>query len=196
MSFVEGAFKLGDMFKEEKIDGKIYLMARPSDNHEGVQGNIFYIFNDYFRRNKKRCRIKNEAQIYHNKDNYFIPDLMVFCYNNTRENNKKIPVIIIEVMSKSTYDKDMNIKMKKYAELGIPEYWLVDYNNHTVNIFTLTEQQIYSHYKSYSYFTEEDYDETGELREKEHKPEIIEEFSPVNFPDLAIKLEDIFYIVS
>ena len=196
MSLIESAFKMGDMFKEEKIDGKLYLMARPSDEHEGIQGNLYNIFSNYFKKNKRRCRIKNEAEIYHNKDNYFVPDLMVFCYQNDREDNKIIPVIVIEVLSKSTYSKDMNIKMKKYAELGIKEYWVVDYINSTISIYILAESGKYEHYSSYSYFGEEDYDETGGLREKEQEPEIIEEFSPVNFPELKIKLEDIFYIVS
>ena len=153
MSLIDEAFKMGDYFKEEKIDGKVYLMARPSDEHEGVQSNMANIFANYFKQSKRRCRVKNEAEIYHNKDNYFVPDLMVFCYQNDRPDNKTKPVIIIEVLSKSTYAKDMNIKMKKYAELGIKEYWLVDYKNHTVSIFALTGESKYEHYKSYAYFT-------------------------------------------
>ena len=122
-----------DVFIEEKIDGIIYLMARPSDEHIYVQGNISYIFSDYFRQNKKFCVIKNEAQLYYNDNNYFVPDLMVFCFNTSKD----IPMIIIEVLSESTYGNDLGIKMKKYAELGIKEYWIVDCKYRTVTIYVL-----------------------------------------------------------
>ena len=188
-------FSMSDYFKEEKIDGKIYLMARPGDRHEEVQGNLYNIFGNYFRQNKRRCRIKNEAQLSIDKNNYLIPDLMVFCYNNDRENNKTVPVIVIEVLSKSTYSKDIGVKMKKYAEVGIREYWLVDYKNLTASIFML-EGGRYELFKSYAYYVPEDFCDIPELREKEQSElEIYEEFSPVSFPELSIALEDVFYIV-
>jgi len=183
-------YYLDDRFIVEKIDGEIYLMARPSDEHIDVQGNILTIFNNYFRRNKKKCIARNEAQLNIDDDNYLVPDSMVFCFNTDRH----IPLIVIEVLSKSTGDRDTGIKMKKYAEFGIKEYWIVDYKNCIINIYLLTDSGIYEKYKSYAYFIEEDFSVIPEIREKQ-QAEAVKEFSPVSIPELVIQLEDVFYFV-
>ena len=181
-----------DLFIEEKIDGKIYLMARSSEKHTDVQYNIANIFNDYFRKNKKKCISRIEAELWINKDSWVVPDVMVFCYNTS----KNLPLIIVEVLSKSTRKKDLGVKMKKYAELGIKEYWVVDCTSYTIDIYVLTENNIYDRYESYSYYTDEDFSKMPGIRERQRaEVEIITEFTPVSFPELKVLLEDVFYFV-
>ena len=172
--------------KKEKIDGKIYLMATPSDEHRDVQGNLSMIFNNYFRQNKKRCVARFEAHLNMDINNYFEPDLMVFCYEHSRH----IPLIVIEVLSKSTRGRDLGVKMEKYAQLGIKEYWIITWELLTVDIYLLGEGNKYELYKSYAYFTVHD----TEIKRKEDI-EIITEFSPLSIPELNVKLEDVFYFV-
>ena len=178
------------LFKEEKIDGQIYLMASPCDEHIDVQGNLNMIFNDYFRKNKKRCISRSEATLYIDENNYFEPDVMVFCYDT----NKNIPLIVIEVLSKSTRNLDLGKKMKKYAEIGIKEYWIVDWKNMSVDIYILTDEKKYEFYKSYAYFALSDFSRILSVSENEKK-EAVTEFSPVSMPELTVKLEDVFYFV-
>jgi len=175
--------------KKEMIDGKIYLMASPCIEHRDVQGNLNTIFNNYFKQNKKRCRAIIDHQIYINEKNYVEPDVKVLC----RENNKNddIPVIVIEVLSKSTSDMDRIIKMKKYAELGIKEYWIITWEMSLIEIYLLNENKEYEHYKTYAYYSSEQ--ELRRLDEDELK-EVVNEFSPVSFPELTVKLEDVFDI--
>jgi Uma2 family endonuclease len=180
--------KHDETFKEEKIDGKIYLMARPSDEHEGIQTNISFLFSDYFRKNKKFCRVMNEAELYiDNNGNYVVPDLMVFC----GDTSKHIPLIVIEVLSKWTKNRDLGIKMEKYAALGIKEYWIVDPKDYTISVYLLTEDKIYKYYKTYVYSKAEEFSKRPEVREKEEAEATIE-FSPVSMPDMVIKTEDVF----
>jgi len=177
-----------EIFKEEKIDGKIYLMATPCNEHREVQFNIANIFNTYFRQNNKRCLSIFDAKLDMNKNNYFEPDVMVFCY----ETSKKIPLIIIEVLSKSTRNIDLGAKMKKYAKLGIKEYWIITWESMSIDIYILTDEKKYAFYKSYAYFAIEDLNHS--LSENEKK-EVVTEFSPVTIPELKILLEDVFYFV-
>ena len=163
-------------------------MATPCDEHRDVQYNMANIFNDYFRKNKKRCVSRIEAELYIDENNYFEPDIMVFCYNT----DKNIPLIVVEVLSNSTRNLDLGKKMKKYAEIGIKEYWIVTWELFTIDIYLLSDDQKYEHYKSYSYFTEEEL--SRELDEDE-KNEIVKEFSPVSIPEVIVKLEDVFYFV-
>jgi Uma2 family endonuclease len=174
--------------KTEIIDGKIYLMASPCDEHINVQDNINNIFNTYFKQNKRRCRAMNESDIRVSKENRYQPDVKILCREKRSDD---IPVLIVEVLSKSTQDRDLGIKMKKYAELGVKEYWIITWETSSIAIYLLTEDNKYEFYKSYALFTLEE--ELERLDENEKK-ELAREFSPVSFPELIIQLEDVFDI--
>jgi len=176
--------------KKEKIDGQIYLMASPSGEHRDVQGNLNTIFNEYFKRNKRRCRARIDHELYVNENNFYEPDLKILCRENR---NDDIPVIVIEVLSKSTYDRDFGIKMKKYSELGINEYWIVDWKNLSVAIYLLTDDKKYEYYKSYVYYSSDSEKEFTKLDEDEKK-NVVKEFYTTAFPELAISLQDVFDI--
>ena len=176
--------------KVEMIDGQIYMMASTSDEHKMVQDNINTIFNIYFKQNKRKCRAINDAQIYLNEKNYLEPDVKILC-RESRDDN--IPVLVIEVLSKSTQDRDYSIKMKRYAELGIREYWLVNWKDSTVAIYLLNENG-YEHYKTYALYIPND-KELQNLDEYENiHIEVVKEFYPVSFPELVVKMDDIFDI--
>ena len=182
---------IDDLFVEEKINGKIYLMSRPDRNHMRVQYNVCKAFNDYFKSKNKNCEALIEAQFDIDKDNYLVPDVMVYCYNT----NEDIPVVVVEVLSKSTRKRDLTVKMKKYAEIGVKEYWLVDYKSHSIDIYVLSNST-YEPFESYTFYKPEDFEiiTNTEAREK-LKAEIIKEFSPAFFPEITIQIEDIFYFV-
>ena len=165
-------YNFSDSLKIEKINGKIYLMATPADEHIDVQVNLAYIFTDYFRRNKKRCAARTEARLDIDANNFFKPDLMILCYNNSEHT----PLIVIEILSNSTRERDLGVKMEKYAQLGIKEYWIITWEISAIDIYLLTADKSYKIYKSYSY-----------LRETQ--------FSPVSIPELTVNIDDVFYFV-
>jgi Uma2 family endonuclease len=174
--------------KKEIIDGQIYLMATPCGEHRDVQGNLLSLFNGYFKQNRRKCRARIDHELYIDENNTLEPDIKVLC-RETR--NDDIPVIVIEVLSKSTRDRDLGIKMKKYAELGIKEYWIITWETSSVDIYFLNENNIYTLYKSYVHFSSET--EIKRLDEDELK-KVAKEFSPLSFPELVVKLDDVFDI--
>ena len=189
--------------KKEMIDGRMYLMASPSIEHRDVQGNLFMVFNNYFKHNKRRCRAVIDHQIYINEKNFYEPDVKVLCRESADKlnfaqaevqqarHNDDIPIIVIEVLSKSTVDLDRGVKMEKYAALGIKEYWIITWEMALIEIYLLTDTNEYKRYKTYAYYSSEE--ELKRLDEDELK-EVVNEFSPVSFPELTIKLEDVFDI--
>ncbi|MCL2773905.1 MAG: Uma2 family endonuclease [Oscillospiraceae bacterium] len=166
--------------KTEKIDCKIYLMSAPCDEHIDVQYNIAEIFNIYFKKNKRRCRAFTDSKTPINLDNYVKPDVKIICRESR---NDDIPVIVVEILSNSTRGRDLGIKMKRYAELGVKEYWIITWELTAIDIYLLNDNKVYEYYKSYALKSDED-----ELKE------IVTEFSPPSFPELKIQLEDVFYI--
>jgi Uma2 family endonuclease len=176
--------------KREMIDGQIYLMASACDEHVDVQSNLSSIFNRYFEQNKRKCRARINSQIYLDEKNYLEPDVKILC-RETR--NDDIPVIAVEVLSKSTEHRDYGIKMNLYAKIGIKEYWLVNWKNFTVAIYLLKNGS-YEHCKTYARYIPGDR-ELKDLDETEKaKIEITTEFSPVSFPELCMPMEKVFDI--
>jgi len=47
------------------------------------------------------------------------------------------PDLVVEVLSPSTAARDRGIKLKRYRLYGVPEYWVVDPDEHTVEVWTL-----------------------------------------------------------
>ena len=181
---------LYDLFAEEKIFGKIYLMARPDGAHMDIQGNIYNIFENYFRKNHRNCGARIEDEVYFNENNYVIPDVRIFCYNKTGEKTG----IIVEVLSKSTRVKDLSVKMKLYAEMGVKEYWIITPETFSIDIYSLKDNG-YELYAAYSLFFEKDFPRSKKAREEQEKT-VIKEFAPILFPDLVIEIEDVFYRVA
>jgi len=174
--------------KTEKIDGKIYLMSAPCNEHIDVQMNLANIFTNYFKAKKRRCRARQDAKTNLDEDNYVKPDLQIVCFEKNKDG---IPVIVIEILSKSTQKRDLGVKMKQYAELGIKEYWIITWELSSIAIYLLNDDKKYEFYNSYALFTDKEF--LHELDENEQK-EVVTEFSPVSFPELVIKLEDVFDI--
>ena len=48
------------------------------------------------------------------------------------------PTLVVEVLSPSTAHLDRDRKMKLYAVHGVPYYWIVDPESHSVEAYTLT----------------------------------------------------------
>ena len=176
--------------KKEMIDGQIYLMASACDEHVDVQANLSNIFNNYFAQNKRKCRARINSQVHLDEKNYLEPDVKILC-RETR--NDDIPVIAVEVLSKSTEHRDYGVKMIKYAELGIMEYWLIDWKNFTVAVYLL-KGGVYEHHRTYARYIPGDR-ELENLDETEKAAiEVVAEFSPVSFPGLVVSMEVLFDI--
>ena len=68
-----------------------------------------------------------------NKDNKIAPDVLVAFGLGTESRSSyfvwaegKPPDWVLEVASRSTNKRDLNFKRDRYAEIGVPEYWLFD----------------------------------------------------------------------
>ena len=69
----------------------------------------------------------------------------------TPERIQGAPDLVVEVSSPSTVGYDRRDKQDTYAMAGVPEYWIVDPNAHTVEILTLKDKV----YTSLGFFRDE-----------------------------------------
>ena len=152
------AYQYDVMKKEELIDGKIVMMSpRPAINHNRIVTNISGIFDNYLK--GKRCQpFCDGTEVWLDEKNHFIPDAMIVCNPDIIGSHHidGAPDLVVEVLSPSTYDRDMTVKMAAYARAGVKEYWIVEPEARRVAVHLL-KGDTYELSASYYPYTEEDY---------------------------------------
>ena len=128
---IEDYYALPDDQRVELIDGVFYDMAAPLSVHQLIGGKIYQILSEYIGRKKGMCIAFDSAmdvQLDCDDRTMVQPDVFVICDRDkiTRRGIFGAPDFVIEVLSKSTKKKDMFIKLSKYKNAGVREYWMVD----------------------------------------------------------------------
>ncbi len=118
--------------KHEFLNGKITDMAGASDTHNVITSNIYGEI--YIQSKKTNCRpFSSDMRVKAYKGNYFYPDLVITCGKRIFEDDENDvlmnPLVIFEVLSKSTHLKDRNKKFDSYLKLeSLTDYILVEQN--------------------------------------------------------------------
>lgn len=69
---------------------------------------------------------------------FVLPDVLVARTTDCEEQGIRVtPLLVVEVLSRATRRRDLGEKREIYAELGVPHYWLVDPEGHTVTVLRL-----------------------------------------------------------
>ena len=129
---LEDYYDMPEDRRVELIDGVIYDMTAPAPVHQGIAMDIAKLLQDHVRKNKGECIVFGapvDVHIIEEDDKTIVqPDVLVVCDRNKVTNHgiEGAPDLVVEVMSLSTKKKDMTIKLDKYIEAGVREYWLVD----------------------------------------------------------------------
>ena len=112
--------------KHEYINGEVYAMAGTSKAHSYIAGNIYTAFNLCLK--GKICRPLSSDVKVKVREDYFYPDVMVDCSDTDQEQYyTESPTIIVEVLSKSTRQKDKTFKRDLYLTLPtLQEYVLIE----------------------------------------------------------------------
>ena len=128
----------------EIIDGELFMMAAPNWKHQGILGELYYRLFHFFR--GKPCRVMIapldvRLALYDEKKgeeiNVVQPDVMVFCGKDQHDEKGGIaaPDFVAEILSPSTKEVDRQRKLKLYEKAGVREYWIVDGENETIEVY-------------------------------------------------------------
>jgi len=128
--------------KYEYHDGKIFALAGGSVNHGLLCGNIYAELRNQLKIKESGCKpINSEIKLNITKENCFVyPDTMVVCGDLEKSesdiNSVTNPVLIVEVLSKSTSDYDRGDKFFLYRQIpSLQEYVLIEQNRPQVEVF-------------------------------------------------------------
>ena len=179
----------------ELIDGKVVLMSpRPRINHARISGAIYFAFARYLQ--GKRCEpFCDGVDVYLAEKNHFIPDVMIVCNpDQVKETHiEGAPALVVEVLSVSTQFRDRGVKMHAYAAAGVQEYWLVNPNDKSIEVY-LNHEGTFVLDNIYNWFTEEQRQENDAAPvEQKLAAELLPREIPVSlYDDFRIPLADIF----
>ncbi|MCX7103482.1 MAG: Uma2 family endonuclease [Methylobacter sp.] len=135
--------------KHEFIDGEVYAMARASEIHNFLSGNIYTELKAQLKGTPCRAFIADmKVKVAHD---FFYPDVMVVCQQDdtTKKSDyyQQAPVIVIEVLSKSTRRFDKTVKRLKYLQIPtLEEYVLIEQAIGEIEVFRKKEHWQSSYY--------------------------------------------------
>lgn len=127
-------------FREELLNGKIVMMSSPSINHYQITFNIVLAFQTYLK--GKTCRAFGDGvDVYLTENDRVIPDAMIVCSKNIIKSDgiHGAPDLVVEVLSPSTAKNDRSYKKDLYENAGVKEYWIVEPNVQSIEVYHLSE---------------------------------------------------------
>lgn len=128
--------------KHEFHDGRVYALAGGSFVHGVICGNLFGELRDRFNRMGKNCRpFMSDIKVYLKASNsYVYPDATVVCGapKHPEELPEAVanPILIVEVLSKSTAAYDRGEKFNHYRKIeSLQTYLLIEQDSAAVEIY-------------------------------------------------------------
>lgn len=112
--------------KHEYVDGEVYAMSGASANHNRIAGNLFRKLGNALE--NQPCQPYTSDMKVKIGSKYFYPDVLVDCSDLSGDSYfTESPVLLVEVLSKSTRQIDEKLKREIYLQIAtLQEYILVE----------------------------------------------------------------------
>ncbi len=128
--------------KYEYHNGKIYALAGSTLNHGLICGNVFSEIKNKLKSKGSNCiPVTSEVRLYiKDRNSYVYPDSMVICGDIEKSDEEKNsianPILIVEVLSKSTAEYDRGDKFYFYRQIpNFKEYVLIEQDRYVVDVY-------------------------------------------------------------
>jgi Uma2 family endonuclease len=116
----------------ELIDGELVEVEVPTDSHEYIVGQVVTALNNWANAGHGGRALVSGYKVRISDRRGVMPDVQFYRVGNdsSKRQQKGLvegrPDLVVEVMSPSSIRYDRVKKLHWYAQLGVPEYWLVD----------------------------------------------------------------------
>ena len=143
---IEDIYALPDGTRAELIDGRLYYIPTPTRTHQKITGEMYLAAAAYIKAYHKECEVYIAPfGVYLNGDDslYVEPDLSII--RDTSRLSERgcmgAPDWIIEVVSAPSRKTDYAVKLNKYRQSGVREYWIVDPSLRTVLTYVFDDDR-------------------------------------------------------
>ncbi len=169
--------EIAEQHKSEFINGEIIIHSPAKKIHIDVSKNLTKIIDFYVTKNNLGFVGQEKALIKMNDStNSYEPDICFFRKEKAKDFNNETKIFpppdwAIEIISKSSENRDRKTKFLDYAKNGIEEYWLITTPKQIIEQYYLDKNGKYTLIRKYG---------------------ITENITSITLPQLVIPLEAIF----
>ena len=144
---LEDYLALPEERRVEMIDGVFYDMAAPTTVHQAIGGFMYKQLLDFVMEQGGECMpfmSPVDVQLDCDEKTVVQPDVLIVCDRAKFRNGRVFgaPDFLAEVLSPSTRKKDMSLKLYKYMNAGVREYWIIDPDEKAVIVYDLEHEAI------------------------------------------------------
>jgi len=123
----------------EIIDGDVSMTPAPTPSHQTIQLRLGSLLLAYLDRHALGRVFVSPIDLVLSMVDVVQPDLLFVGQSRSNiiaeKNIVGIPNLIVEILSPSSTKRDQKEKLDLYQRYGLPEYWIVDPDSQTVEVY-------------------------------------------------------------
>ena len=123
----------------EIIEGDLSMTPAPSPRHQAIQLRLGSLFLAYLDKQSLGQVFVSPIDLVLSMVDVVQPDLLFVGQSRLNiiaaKNIVGIPNLIVEILSPSSTTRDQQEKLNLYERYGLPEYWIVDPDSQTVEVY-------------------------------------------------------------
>lgn len=131
----------------EFTDGTIEVLPMPTDRHQGILFLLAQLFSSHIEPLGGVVRFSS-LRLQLRPGKFREPDLLILrdARDPRRRNRYWLGAdLVLEIVSADKPERDLVTKRQEYAEVGIPEYWIVNPLNETISVLVLRDGAYVEH---------------------------------------------------
>jgi Uma2 family endonuclease len=127
----------------EVIDGELVVTPAPTTRHQRIVAKLLSRLFAFAEAHDLGQAFPAPLDVLFAEGDYLEPDV-VFVRRDRLDvlSDRGVegpPDLVVEVVSPSTAERDRGVKLARYRLYGVPEYWVVDPEAHTIDVWRLAE---------------------------------------------------------
>ena len=130
----------------ELLDGEVLVTPSPSPMHQRVVAELIALLRPAVPPDWWVLPGPLDVELETNEgDTVLQPDLLVARRERlTAKGHDGPPVLVVEVLSPTTWQRDLGVKMAAYAQAGVPHYWVVAPATRSITVYQLGADHSYT----------------------------------------------------
>ena len=127
----------------EVIDGALAVTPAPTSAHQRVVANLVLILGAFVRDKGLGEVLPGPIDVLFGEGDYLEPDLVFVRRDRSHLVSERgiegPPDLVVEILSPATAHRDRGVKLERYRHFAVAEYWIVDVEARTVEVWRLGE---------------------------------------------------------